>query len=527
VNRLALLVFPFALGCAAPRLDLRDRWVYFPFDLREERNVAKFGDLARRAARAGYTGFLLEDPNFGRLPLMKPAYFQNIERVKGLAAGHRLEIVPALFQVGHSENLLAQDPNLAEGLPVRDGLFVVRQGVARLEPDPPVAFRHQWDWKDDTVSADWVVRDPRGRFARIVQKVRVRPFRQYHVSVRVRARDFRGTPRVLVLGAGKLLNYRYLGAKPTQEWTVHHAFFNSLESSDVRVMLGCWDGETGEFAWADPKIEEIGLFNLLRRPGAPLSVRTEDGRALTEGKDFDPVSDPGLAEITEGRAEDAWHEPPTIRSASLPDGTRLRVSYYHPLPMPDHGQTMICPSEPRTVEILRDQARRLHEIFRPRAFFMSHDEIRVLNWDESCARRGLTPAQIVADNARTCLRILRELNPKADIYTWSDVWDPYHNARDKYCLVRGDLTGTWEGLDKDVIIADWYFDRREESLRWFSGRGHRTLIAGYYDKEPERARAWLDTARSVGGVVGIMYTSWFDKYDDLETFARYVDEYRP
>jgi hypothetical protein len=355
--------------------------------------------------------------------------------------------------------------------------------------------------------------------------VRVRPFRQYHVSVRVRARDFRGTPRVFVVGGGMLLNYRYLGVRPTQDWTVHHAFFNSLGSSEVRVTLGCWDGETGEFAWAEPKIEEIGLFNLLRRPGAPLLVRTEDGRTLEEGKDFEPVSDPGLVEITEGRPEDAWHEPPILR-AGLPDGTRLRVSYYHPLPMPDHGQTMICPSEPRTLEILRDQARRLQEIFRPRAFFMSHDEIRVLNWDESCARRGLTPAQIVADNARTCLRILRELNPRADIYTWSDVWDPFHNAHDKYCLVRGDLTGTWEGLDKEVIIADWYFDRREESLRWFAGRGHRILIAGYYDKEPERARAWLETARSVPGVVGIMYTSWFDKYDDLETFARYVDEFR-
>jgi hypothetical protein len=190
--------------------------------------------------------------------------------------------------------------------------------------------------------------------------------------------------------------------------------------------------------------------------------------------------------------------------------------------MPDHGQTMICPSEPKTMELLRDQARRLHEIFRPRKWLMTHDEIRVLNWDESCRRRGLDAGQIVAENARECLKILRGLTPGAEIYVWSDMFDPFHNAHGDYCLVRGSHEGAWEGLDRDVIIANWYFDRREESLAWFAGRGHRTLIAGYYDQKPERARDWLESGRRAGGVVGIMYTSWYDRYEDLETFAGHL-----
>jgi hypothetical protein len=499
--------------------------VYWPLDLAEEQNVRKLLDVMRRAKAARYDTVLLEDPNFGRLPLMDAPYFANLDRIKKAAAATGLDLVPALFQVGHSENLLSQDPNLAEGLPVRDALFVVQDGVARVEADPPVAFRAEWDHRDETVDADGLIRDPRGRLARLWQKVKVHPFRQYHVSVRIRTRNFKGTPRIVAFGRGKMLNYDLHSVKPTQDWTVHHATFNSLENSEVRVAFGAWDGETGDVQFADPAIEETALVNLLRRRGAPLAVRAEDGREMAESRDFAPLADLRLGREPKRGGYTEWHEPPVIRT-SLPDGTRLRVSYYHPLTFPDGGQMMICPSDPKTIDLLRDQARRLHAIFDAKAYFMSHDEMRVCNWDESCRRRNLTAGQIFADNARTCIRLLREIAPGRDIYAWSDMWDPNHNAHDDYYLARGGMAGTWEGLDRDVIIADWYFDRRDESLAWFASRGHRILIAGYYDKEPERAHAWLEAGKKSGGVAGIMYTSWYDRYEDLETFARHVDEFR-
>jgi hypothetical protein len=510
-------------GCASgPELGplvLRERWVYFPQDLRRQENVEKLISIMKRASKSGYNTVLLEDPNFGRLPLMEAPYFANLERIKKAAAEARLDLVPALFQIGHSENLLAQDPNLAEGLPVKDALFVVKSGEARLQADPPVGFRQRWDHRDPTVSETWMVRDPEGRLARVWQKVPVHPFRQYRVSIRIRTRDFKGTPRIIVFGGGRMLNFDPRGPKPTQDWTEQNAIFNSLECDEVRVAFGAWDGETGEAQFADPKIEEIGLLNVLRREGAPLVVKTEEGRALIESRDFERIDDPKLPEFSE------WHEPPALRTR-LPDGTRLRVSYYHPLTFPDGGQMMICPSEPKTVGILRDQARRLHEIFHAKAYFMSHDEMRVCNWDASCARRGLTAGQIYADNVRACIRILREISPSSEIYVWSDMFDPVHNARDDYYLARGGMAGTWEGLDPSVIVATWFYDRRDESLAWFSGRGHRTLIAGYYDQKPERARDWLESARRVRGTTGIMYTSWYDKYDDLEAFASYAGFHR-
>jgi hypothetical protein len=254
-------------------------------------------------------------------------------------------------------------------------------------------------------------------------------------------------------------------------------------------------------------------------------VRTEDGRALVEGTDFDRVADPLLGKSSRIGGFEEWHEPPRIRT-QLPDGTRLRVSYFHALTFPDAGQMMMCFHEPRAREILQDQARRLHAIFRAKSYFMSFDEIRILNWDESCRSKNLDAGGLLASAAKELTAFLKELNPGGGIYVWNDMFDPFHNARDRYCLVRGNLAGSWEGLDPDVVIANWYFDRRDENLPFFSQRGHRTLIAGYYDKLPGRADDWLDSAARVKGVVGIMYTSWYDRFDDLETWAGFVNRRR-
>ena len=265
-------------------------------------------------------------------------------------------------------------------------------------------------------------------------------------------------------------------------------------------------------------MEEAGLVNLVRRPGAPLVVQKEDGPILTEGRDFANLVDPNMGTHPWKGSYDIWHQPPVIKT-SLPAGTRLRVSYYHAVTVHD-DQAMICPSEPRTLELLRDQARRMHAAWGAKGYMMSHDEIRVLNWCQACQRRNLDAGAILADNVKSCTRILREINPGGKIYVWSDMFDPNHNAHKDYYLVRGDLKGSWEGLDKEVIIVPWYFDKRKESLEFFSERGHRQVIAGYYDSKPQQIREWLEAARPFPSVIGVMYTTWQHKYADLEGFAQ-------
>src|ERR1043166_8457136 len=201
--RFFCLVFFFGLfaGRVASAATL-ERWIYCSQNLWVDKNIDALEALFRRAAKAGYSHVLLSDSKFSKLGDMDARYFRNIERLKKLAAELNLQIVPALFGIGYSNDLLWHEPNLIEALPVRDALFVVNNGQARLEPNPPISLKggdfadfRQWDWKDPEGPADngaAIIRDPKSKPARIVQKLKLQPFRQYHVSIRVKAQDFRG-----------------------------------------------------------------------------------------------------------------------------------------------------------------------------------------------------------------------------------------------------------------------------------------------------------------------------------------------
>ncbi|MGV3755964.1 MAG: hypothetical protein ACO1QS_11330 [Verrucomicrobiota bacterium] len=503
-------------------------WLYVPTNLQVDKSVEELDALFRRAKKAGYSTILLADSKFGRLHDVVPRYFQNAARVKQLAAELGLEIVPAVFPIGYSNDILYQDPNLAEALPVKDALFIVSAGVAKLHTELPTALPggdfsdlKKWSWKDDAVVADngtAKVADFKEN-ARLNQKVKVQPFRQYHVSVRIKTENFTGTPEIKAIGK-HLLNFASLGVKPTQDWTTHHAVFNSLENIEVNLYFGMWGGGKGRLWWDDAKIEEVGLQNLVRRPGAPLVVKKEGGEVLVEGKDFEPVRDPGMGSKPYAGEYTVWHEPPVIRT-KLPDGTKLRVSYHHVVTIHD-GQTMICPSEPKTMELLKDQAARLQKLWQPKAWMMSHDEIRVLNWCAACQKRNLDAGALLADNAKACTKILRELTPDARIYVWNDMFDPAHNAHDNYYLVRGNLAGSWEGLDKNVTIMNWHSGKAKVNVPWFSERGHKQVLAGFYDAPAERVQVWLDAAKGVPGIEGIMYTTWKRDYRQMEKFAELV-----
>ena len=148
-------------------------------------------------------------------------------------------------------------------------------------------------------------------------------------------------------------------------------------------------------------------------------------------------------------------------------------------------------------------------------YLMAHDEIRTLNWDAACMDRKLDAGALLAGQVRRCTGWLAG----SEVYVWSDMFDPFHNAHGGYYLVRGDLKGSWEGLDPSVTIVNWNFDKRDESLTFFADRGHRQVIAGNYDAPPAQVKQWLDAAAKVKGVTGVMYTTWQNNYSDLETFA--------
>src|SRR5262245_24188293 len=195
-------IWAVLLAAAGPAAAL-ERWLYRAPHLWVDNNIDTVEALFRRAAATGYTHVLLTDSKFAKLGDMDARYFRNVERVKRLATELHLEIVPAVFPVGYSNDLLWHDPNLIEALPVREAPFVVSNGMARLVSAGSLvrggdfSDLKAWSWKDPAVVGDngaALIRDPRGQNARIVQTIRLTPFRQYHLSVRIRTENFRGTP---------------------------------------------------------------------------------------------------------------------------------------------------------------------------------------------------------------------------------------------------------------------------------------------------------------------------------------------
>src|SRR5262249_40202880 len=160
------------------------------------------------------------------------------------------------------------------------------------------------------------------------------------------------------------------------------------------LYVGVW-GEGKGTLWVDDlALEEMALVNVLRRRGCPLTVKSADGRTTyKEGRDFEPVVDPKLGNSPWAGEYDFDHPGAEIRlpaHSRIKSGDRLRVSWYHPV-ITLGSPVMCCLSEPKVEQILRDQARRVNDLSRPRTLFMSHDEIRVANWCQACRDRNLSP----------------------------------------------------------------------------------------------------------------------------------------
>ena len=132
--------------------------------------------------------------------------------------------------------------------------------------------------------------------------------------------------------------------------------FNSLGYDKVRAYVGAWGGKSGRFWVDDLEIEEVGLLNVLRRPGTPVVVRSaETGRAYEEGRDYAPIEDPRINFKFD-------HESPAIRillSGRIKEGERLKVSYYHGMAV-NRGQVTACMSEPKIYEIIAELTKLIH-----------------------------------------------------------------------------------------------------------------------------------------------------------------------
>lgn len=567
---------------AAPRADaapvvaghvLAKRWVYLPTNFQVTANVQRLKDLLDRAKAAGYNGALVGDGKLGRLDdgSLIPVYYSNLKAVLDHARTLGMAVLPGTADFGYSETILWHNPNLAEGLPVRGAEF--RASGGRLLPveSVPVALANGdfeelpasgeqfpgWQFQDAPGTATFVDRvvkhggraalrmqdlgsnNPPAGNGRVYQRLAVAPFRYYHVSVWVRTQGFDGGDvRVLVLGQNpsRTLQWNSVPVAATQDWTRFDVTFNTLTHSEVLFYLGVWGGETGTIWWDDAAIEPGGFVNLVRRPGAPLTLTSADGSVTyAEGRDVAPVVDPGMGSTPWSGSYDLWHAAPEIRlpaGSRIAEGDLVRASYYHMATI--YGsQVAASLTEPESLAIVHDQLASIRREFAAagafRGWMFNHDEIRVHGWDEAPRAGAGRPGENLAFNFRSLYDDARALDPAAELYTWSDMFDPEHNAADSadpYYLVNGNWSGSWQGLPPDVTILNWNSQptKRRASAEFFAGRGHAQILAGYYDSAPAnfRDRRWLADLAGVPGITGVMYTQWGSGYDNLEAWAQHV-----
>lgn len=518
-------------GVKSPPL-MQKRWLFVWRDMSDAKEVDRMIERFPRAKAAGYNGVVFSH----NIPESKAA------ELKQAAQRNGLDLVPIVMGGSH-------DRNCTEGLPVKDALYVVHGGKATLQADNPTRLVNadfedftgnhfkNWAFQDDEGVTTFVDRDVKHggaaslrmesvgknqyRHCRIMQKIKLQPQRQYRVSFWLKSEGLSpADPEVKVLKAdgNGALSFQTVHVEKTQDWKHYDITFNSMGSSNANIYLGSWYGKDGKMWWDDLNVEEIGLVNVLRRSGCPVTVRDENGTECEEGQDYLKISDPQLHPWR------AYHDQPAIKisaNSRIKDGDRLRVSYYHPIIVYQDRITS-CLSEPKVFEEWAADVKRVNDLLHPAAFLMSHDELRVMNQCALCRGKNMTPGELLAWNVKKAAQILREVRPDAGIWVWNDMFDPLHNAVDSFYAVNGSLKGSWLGLDKDVGIMNWHGGLKGKNCKFFADLGLKQMLSGYYDGDEDGTAIadWKEKTKDIPGIVGAMYTTWEDKYGAMDAWAK-------
>jgi len=571
---LALIVLlSLTAGCGrAGNSTLKYRWVYICYSLTENANVPIVQKIMTRAKAAGYNGIWLSEYHLQEIDLMDKSYLQNMEQIKKTARDLGLELYPEICTFGCAWPLLAHNPNLAEGCPIKDAVFQAKNGVANLVPDSTKLVNGGFDQLQGSNFAGWDKLQAQGpnTFAdtvtahsgtqslriegrcQLLQEIKVTPYHLYHVSLWIKTLDAGRRPGVdIEVDAPTGWNIAYPFSEPTstQDWTKYEFDFNSYDNSRVKFNLSTGRGN-GKIWIDDLNLEEVGLVNLLRRDGCPLAVKGTDGTVYKEGQDFQPVSDPLLGysqhapvgnkistfglPLKSGSTGwyDVYHTPPAIHltpNSRIKEGQKLLVSYYSDFPTTHHEEINACFSHPETYKLVDKQISTTKALLEnPHGYIMGHDEIRNAGWCELCQARKMTAGELLADNFKKCADIVHKNDSNAAVFTWNDMFDPnmnaakdpWHNGSNHYYLVNGNYWESWKGLSKDVIVLNWN-QNNDKSLKFFADLGNSQMLIGYYDDDPGKITGWLKQAQDMNApVVGVVYCTWAKEYKDLEAFAK-------
>jgi hypothetical protein len=512
--------------------------------------------LVDKAAALGYNGVAIWDSGFNFLsndwwPV------ENEERLGELmryAKKKDMSVLatPGLF--GLSNDVLEANPSWVEGIRVVGTQFQVDSTGRRLitkNSFPGLANssfeegKTAWfDTGDQGVGINTVAHTGKTSAvivdapanARLRQKIVLKPWRAYHLRLFFKSSNFRGSAALSVFDSDNRDKVRLnasLDASGRHDWTQADYMFDSQDSTEAYLYLGVWGGSSGVLWFDDVQINETALVYVVRRAGTPLRVYDPKNPTVIyrEGVDVDSIADPRMSS-TRTPFTDVYHDPAPVTippGSHLSPGQIVAIDSYSAFPIPGFNGISMCMTDAAVANWIERNARVLQRLLPlGEGILVSYDEIRQMNSCASCRAKNMTAGQLLAWSVGHSLQIYRSAMPASPLYTWSDMFDPYHNARDHYFYVEGDLTGSWKGLPPDLRILNWNLANLNKSLAWFSGTdarqpvAHRQIIAGYYDAHHGAAAAQRELSQAAGvpGVLGLMYTTWADDYSELESYAK-------
>jgi hypothetical protein len=533
-------------------------WYWHHSYLASDDAVDKSRALIDRAVAAGYTGLVLWDSGLNYLGdvFWPPENENEMRDIFKYASRKHLKLIAAPAAYGYSNEQLEANPNLAESQRIIGAQFQVDTSGKRLNFENSFpglenpgfeSGKTAWFGTGDaglginsvahSGKQSAVIVDAPGN-ARLRQNLRLQPWRQYHVRLWFRSSNFRGAPMVSVFDGGNLDKVRVnanISANGSHDWTRLDYMFNSQESTEGVMYFGVWGGSSGVLWFDDISVEETALVYLTRRPGTPIKVYdpVHPDVIFEERRDFNAIEDERMVEP--GKAfTDEYHDAPGVtlpRKTRLKPGQTVAIDFYSVFPVPGLHSVSMCMTEPEALKIFKTNGRAIHRILPADAgLFLGYDEIRQMNSCASCRAKHMTAGQLLAWSVGQSIQTYNAVAPGNALYIWSDMFDPYHNARDHYFYVEGDLVGSWKGISQNVTVMNWNLDHLHNSLTWFSGLDakqpipHQQLIAGYYDSGNGSAAAQkeLQAAAGIPGLRGLMYTTWSDDYGQLEPFASTV-----
>ena len=491
------------------------RWLYLSSNLLVDENVEKNAALLRRAKEAGYNGLLFTDFKLGfwwTREDMKDRYQKNALRFRGTVRDLGLELAVAVMPFGYANSWFLNDPNLAQGVPIRDCPMIVENG--ELHPVPTIALEngsfenHNGDkianissqdgagsltFADTEVKHDGAVslrmspKEGEPQNVRIFRKLKVKPWQHYRIRCWLKADALTADGvRAIVLAGEQSLQWQFLSRDEgngklkrfevaknvTFGWTEQLVDFNSLGNSEVNLVIGMWNGKSGNLWLDELSIESTPTLNLLRRDDLPFELKTADGKLLKEGVDVEPVKDEKAGRDPSAGEFSTRHAPPVIRLAkdsALKNGDLVQLSGYHPH-LVYNAQVNCSMLNPAIWKLANDEVEQATKLLDPDIIFLSHDEIRSVGWEPD-EQKFENAGAVIAENMRRSQATASKASGGKPLMVWSDMFDPSHNARKNFYLARGTVEGSWEGLEPSTGIMKWGIGNADKGLDFFSETG--------------------------------------------------------